>query len=62
MRASDELFHCESLLQILDKDIGSRIIHYGTIDIEGYEFPILKEFEDFGRYHSNGVAVCQVRR
>ncbi|KAI1697262.1 hypothetical protein DdX_18582 [Ditylenchus destructor] len=48
------------IFQILDQDVGNRLMHYAAIDIEGFEFPMLKEFGDSGEYHINGVVICQM--
>ncbi|KAI1715878.1 hypothetical protein Ddc_10797 [Ditylenchus destructor] len=45
---------------ILDQNVGSRLLHYAAIDIEGFEFPMLKEFGDSGQYHINGIVICQM--
>ncbi|KAI1697552.1 hypothetical protein DdX_18439 [Ditylenchus destructor] len=47
-------------VNILDQDVGSRLMHYAAIDIDGFEFPMLKEFGDSGQYHLNGVVICQM--
>lgn len=48
------------LTDILDKYLGKRIVHYLTIDIEGFEYSILKEILT-GRILANeGIVFCQI--
>jgi hypothetical protein len=44
----------------LDNEVESRLLHYATIDIEGFEFVMLKKFEDLGEYATDGIVICQV--
>lgn len=46
--------------QILDEYVGNRLVHYASIDIDGYEFPLLRELEDDGQYHQDFIVMCQV--
>ncbi|KAI1715906.1 hypothetical protein Ddc_10827 [Ditylenchus destructor] len=50
----------KNFVKILDQDVGRRFMHYASIDIDGWEFPMLKEFGDSGQYSLNGVVICQM--
>ncbi|KHN78671.1 Uncharacterized protein C28H8.8 [Toxocara canis] len=46
--------------KVLDKYVGSRFIHFTTMDIEGFEYRILDQMEE-GRYiHNQSVTFCQL--
>ena len=48
------------MAEILDKFVGSRIVHYMTIDIEGFEYPILEGLMRGKLLAEQGIVFCQV--
>uniref|UniRef100_A0AC35EZC2 Methyltransferase FkbM domain-containing protein n=1 Tax=Panagrolaimus sp. PS1159 TaxID=55785 RepID=A0AC35EZC2_9BILA len=46
--------------KILDDFIESRFIHYLTIDIEGFEYGILRELIGDGEFAKAGIVICQI--
>lgn len=49
-----------SLLELMDKEIGSRLIHYLSIDTEGYEYIILNSLVGNGTFAKSGIEFCQI--
>ena len=49
------------MAEILDKYVGTRLVHYMTIDIEGFEYGILEELLRGKILAEQGIAFCQVR-
>uniref|UniRef100_A0A914WYL2 Methyltransferase FkbM domain-containing protein n=1 Tax=Plectus sambesii TaxID=2011161 RepID=A0A914WYL2_9BILA len=48
------------LLDVLDLRIGSRLIHFATLDIEGYEYAILNALKFGKKFDKAGVSFCQI--
>uniref|UniRef100_A0A914PDT5 Methyltransferase FkbM domain-containing protein n=1 Tax=Panagrolaimus davidi TaxID=227884 RepID=A0A914PDT5_9BILA len=48
-----------ALSDLLDKFLQTRIIHFMTIDIEGFEFNILQELLQNRILHNKGIVFCQ---
>uniref|UniRef100_A0A914R4M5 Methyltransferase FkbM domain-containing protein n=1 Tax=Panagrolaimus davidi TaxID=227884 RepID=A0A914R4M5_9BILA len=46
--------------KLLDEFVGSRFIHYLTIDIEGFEYGILRELINNGQFAKAGITICQI--
>lgn len=49
-----------SLPNLLENEIGSKLIHYLSIDTEGYEYIILKELVGTGKFARSGIEFCQI--
>ncbi|KAK0394986.1 hypothetical protein QR680_001045 [Steinernema hermaphroditum] len=52
--------HIEPLSKLLDQFVQTRLIHYATLDIEGFEFPILESMRTDGVIHKENVVLCQL--
>ena len=50
----------ESLIDILDQHVHSRLIHFATMDIEGYEYVLMKAMLRGGPFHDAGLVFCQL--
>uniref|UniRef100_A0A914YDK5 Methyltransferase FkbM domain-containing protein n=1 Tax=Panagrolaimus superbus TaxID=310955 RepID=A0A914YDK5_9BILA len=48
------------LTKLLDEFVESRFIHYLTIDIEGFEYGILRELIGNGQFAKAGIIICQI--
>uniref|UniRef100_A0AC34G4X6 Methyltransferase FkbM domain-containing protein n=1 Tax=Panagrolaimus sp. ES5 TaxID=591445 RepID=A0AC34G4X6_9BILA len=48
-----------SMADMLDKFLQTRVIHYLTIDIEGFEFSILQELLQGRILQKQGIVFCQ---
>jgi hypothetical protein len=46
--------------ELLDEHVGSRLIHFSTLDIEGFEYPILDALKYGKPIESTGVRFCQI--
>ena len=46
--------------ELLDNYVGQRLVHYMTIDIEGFEYSILNEILLGRKLASQGIAFCQI--
>ena len=49
-----------SFVALLDISVGQRLIHYVTIDLEGFEYSILRELLPGGVLDEQGVTFCQI--
>uniref|UniRef100_A0A914W7N9 Methyltransferase FkbM domain-containing protein n=1 Tax=Plectus sambesii TaxID=2011161 RepID=A0A914W7N9_9BILA len=56
----DVLVPVTPLHQVLDEFIGSRLIHFSTLDIEGFEYSILESLKYGKPIESMGVRFCQI--
>ena len=49
------------LSELLDKYLGQRLVHFITIDLEGFEYSILEElFDNNGKLSKQGIVFCQI--
>uniref|UniRef100_A0A914VKT7 Methyltransferase FkbM domain-containing protein n=1 Tax=Plectus sambesii TaxID=2011161 RepID=A0A914VKT7_9BILA len=48
------------MFQLLDDNVGSRLIHFATLDIEGFEYPIIDALKYGKPIESTGVRFCQI--
>lgn len=48
------------LVEVVDKFIKSRLIHFVTIDIEGFEYAILNALIEGNAFQRAGVRFCQI--
>uniref|UniRef100_A0A914W3X3 Methyltransferase FkbM domain-containing protein n=1 Tax=Plectus sambesii TaxID=2011161 RepID=A0A914W3X3_9BILA len=48
------------MFQVLDDHVGSRLVHFATLDIEGFEYPILDALKHGKPIESTGVRFCQI--
>ncbi|KAE9551070.1 hypothetical protein FO519_005707 [Halicephalobus sp. NKZ332] len=49
-----------SMVDVLDRFIGQRIVHYMTIDIEGFEYSILEQLLEGKLLSRQGIVFCQI--
>lgn len=47
-------------LRLLDDYVGQRLVHYVTIDIEGFEYPLLDQIIPGKKLAVQGIAFCQI--
>uniref|UniRef100_A0AC35EYI7 Methyltransferase FkbM domain-containing protein n=1 Tax=Panagrolaimus sp. PS1159 TaxID=55785 RepID=A0AC35EYI7_9BILA len=60
-----ERYHNETIKvfafsELLDNFVKSRLVHYMTIDIEGFEFGILEALLPSKKLYKEGITLCQV--
>jgi hypothetical protein len=56
----DKLIEIHPMYSVLDKYIGSRLIQFSTLDIEGFEYSIMQAFEYAQPIYDSNVQFCQV--
>lgn len=56
----DKVIEIHPMYSILDKHIGSRLISFATLDIEGFEYTILDAFKYEQPIDTSDVQFCQV--
>jgi hypothetical protein len=56
----NKLIEIHPMYSILDEYIGSRLIQFATMDIEGFEYSIMQAFEYAQPIHESNVKFCQV--
>lgn len=56
----DKIVPVRMLDDVLVQYVGTTIIEFATLDIEGAEFPILEALKFDGRLTNAGVIFCQV--
>uniref|UniRef100_A0A914Z6S1 Methyltransferase FkbM domain-containing protein n=1 Tax=Panagrolaimus superbus TaxID=310955 RepID=A0A914Z6S1_9BILA len=49
-----------SLPRILDEFVGSRLVHYLSIDIESYEMIVMPELIGAGKFANENITFCQI--
>uniref|UniRef100_A0A7E4VAW0 Methyltransf_21 domain-containing protein n=1 Tax=Panagrellus redivivus TaxID=6233 RepID=A0A7E4VAW0_PANRE len=49
-----------AMQNLLDAYLGTRFVHYATIDIEGAEYPILKSLLNANTLYNEGIDICQI--
>uniref|UniRef100_A0A7E4W9A2 Methyltransf_21 domain-containing protein n=1 Tax=Panagrellus redivivus TaxID=6233 RepID=A0A7E4W9A2_PANRE len=49
-----------AMQNLLDRYLGTRFVHYATIDIEGAEYAILKALLSGNALYNEGIVVCQI--
>ncbi|VDM37728.1 unnamed protein product [Toxocara canis] len=60
LSGTNDINYAFHFVEVLDKYVGSRFIHFTTMDIEGFEYRILDQMEE-GRYiHNQSVTFCQL--
>uniref|UniRef100_A0A1I7XX51 Methyltransf_21 domain-containing protein n=1 Tax=Steinernema glaseri TaxID=37863 RepID=A0A1I7XX51_9BILA len=50
----------EPLSKLLDTYAKSRFIHYASLDIEGFEYTLLRSMQKGGTIHRENVVICQM--
>uniref|UniRef100_A0A914XJU9 Methyltransferase FkbM domain-containing protein n=1 Tax=Plectus sambesii TaxID=2011161 RepID=A0A914XJU9_9BILA len=60
MRYKNKQVPVTPMHQVLDEYIGSRLVHFATLDIEGFEYKILDSLKHGKPIESTGVRFCQI--